>query len=162
MVMEELVCQHFSDWNKFGVQYEGLVDPHPLKKILHGELCSHWPGAELQQSMTYRASAGDKYYAGDVVLLGAAHGGACGLVKYHVSVEGVAFTSMEAWPLVASCGLLRTKHRIETSPSFVRSTDLMATAYYRKLSDSEAIVRHPMLYDKAVQASLRKGKRAKV
>ena len=73
------------------------MDPHPLKKILHGELSSHWPGAELKQSMTYRAKAGDRYCVGDVVLLGS---GACGLVKYHVSVDGVALTSMEAWPLV--------------------------------------------------------------
>ena len=34
---------------------------------------------------------------------------------------------------------------------------MMATAYYRKISDSEAIVRLPMHYAKAVEASLRKG-----
>ena len=154
--MSELLCQHVYDWNKYQGQYDGLVDPVPLPASMKlRDEFAHIQGAEVKKSMIYRTSAGDKYYAGDVVLLGAAHGHSCGLVEYHVTIDGVAWTRMEVWPVVAAGGHMRNKHRVDNIARFVRSTDMRATACYRKLGGFVTVC-HPLHYVRQEETNLAK------
>ena len=67
-------------------------------------------------------------------------------VCYHVSVDDVAWTCLEVWPLVAGCGPRCNTHKIDRAARMLRSTDLQALACYRALPDGFAIVRLPMHY----------------
>ena len=88
-LMEELVCQHFHNWNQFRPE-DALVAPHAVPKRLQGPLRDIFPTAyNIQISQQFRGADGRKIHAGDVALLGAARGHSCCKIWCHVNVDGV-------------------------------------------------------------------------
>ena len=68
MVMEELVCQHFFDWNRFPGD-ANFVDLHPFPKKLHKKTQAVFPSAStIERSRKYFAADGSSYAIGDLVV----------------------------------------------------------------------------------------------
>ena len=144
-LMEELVCQHFHDWNQFRPE-DALVAPHAVPKRLQGPLRDIFPTAyNIQISQQFRGADGRKIHAGDVALLGAARGHSCCKIWYHVNVDGVPWTCLELWPLQGAIGPRCKKYRVETAATILPSTDIKASVSYM-LEGEFAIVRLPLYY----------------
>ena len=97
-LIEELACQHLHDLAKTHV-FGGLVDPAVPPRRKAYELDEAFPTArEYVVSRVFRADDGAQFVGGDVALLGARLGHACGRIVYHAEVDGFAWTRLELWP----------------------------------------------------------------
>ena len=108
----------------------------------------------IKQSTTYRTESGALCRAGNVALLGSAHGHACGKIWYHLLVDGVAWTCLEVWPPLDSVGPICKSYRIDTrSCTLLPSLDLRDIVSYR-VQGAIALVRLPLYY---IYREMRKG-----
>ena len=144
-LIEELACQHLHDMAKTRV-FGGIVDSTAPSRRKSCELRDAFPTArEYAMSRVYRADDGAQFAAGDVALLGARLGHACGQIVYHVEVDGVAWTRLEFWPLVERCARIQS-HRTQSLCRFVQSRDLRAVVCYRRTSLDVARILLPRRY----------------
>ena len=147
MLMEELICQHLHDWREWRGHDAGVLDPRPPSRRSLEAFTQVFPQASsIVQSTTYRTESGALCCAGNVALLGRAHGHACGKIWYHLLVDGVAWTCLEVWPPLDSVGPICKSYRIDTrSCTLLPSLDLRDIVSYR-VQGAIALVRVPLYY----------------
>ena len=155
MLMEELICQHFHDWREWRGHDAGVLDPRPPSRRSLEAFTQVFPQAgSIAQSTTYRTESGALCRAGNVALLGRAHGHACGKIWYHLLVDGVAWTCLEVWPPLDSVGPICKRYRVDTpSCTLLPSLDLRDIVAYR-VQGAIALVRLPLYY---IYREMRKG-----
>ena len=146
MLMEELICQRLHDWREWRGHDAGVLDPRPPSRRSLEAFTQVFPQASsIVQSTTYRTESGALCRAGNVALLGSAHGHACGKIWYHLVVDGVAWTCLEKWPPLDSVGPVCKRYRVDTSCTLLPSEDLRDIVAYR-VQGANALVRLPLYY----------------
>ena len=145
LLIEELACQHLHDLAKTHV-FGGLVDPAVPPRRKAYELDEAFPTArEYVVSRVFRADDGAQFVGGDVALLGARLGHACGRIVYHAEADGFAWTRLQLWPVMGRHARIQC-HRTESACRFVESRDLRAVVCYQQTGPDVARVLLPRHY----------------
>ena len=146
-VLEEVTLEKLHQWSLF--RAGGLPSPREDDKVSRA-LREVFPGVHsVQVDDMYVTNAGARFMKKDVVLLGPAHGHACGEIWMHCMVDGNAFTCVSLWPLLKADTRRRLgKYRVAENPAMLPTADLHAAVVY-KVAGTVATALWPRTYEYA-------------